>query len=77
MKAIHNVTIFFHFVLFFYLAVEKQIAMRFLLIWSDYLVEVAKWAAICASAFILLAELLIKSDDVHVDNDPTHQPPII
>lgn len=44
---------------------------------TEFIIEVVKWTAILFGAFIVIAGLFVKSDDVHVDNDPTHFPPII
>ena len=44
------------------------------MITTEFILAVAKWTAILFGVFVLLAGIFVKSDDTHVDNDPTHFP---
>ncbi len=43
---------------------------------TEVILEALKWVFIAFAVLILLAGIFVKSDDVHVDNDPTHFPPV-
>lgn len=42
---------------------------------EDFIVTVAKWVCIGIAVLSILAGIFVKSDDTHVDNDPSNFPP--
>ena len=56
---------------FLNLAPENQSDM-----FTELIITVAKWVFIGLAVLCILAGIFVKSKDVHVDNDPTHFPPV-